>query len=171
MTTQLALGGVGRDGATFSPCGTYRYLLWRTWGSAPPLGFVMLNPSTADARLDDPTIRRCIGFAQREHAGGVIVANVYAYRATDPAELDTASAAGVDVVGPDSDQALVDLRRACPRVVVAWGAHPIPRARIETVARTLIHSEIVCLDTTKDGHPRHPLYVRADAPFVSWSVS
>jgi hypothetical protein len=84
----LALGDDLGMGAEFSDCGTYRYALWRTWNALQPgVLFVGLNPSTADATTDDPTIRRCIGFAKRWGYGGITMANVFAYRATDPREM------------------------------------------------------------------------------------
>jgi hypothetical protein len=160
-TTAYAL----RGDAAISDCGTYRYALTRHWGAEPSLRFVMLNPSTADAALDDPTIRRCIGFARREGFGGLVVLNLYAYRATDPKALLTCA----DPVGPGND----DMLRAHMRssvgvarpVVAAWGTN----ARVDRVKQVLDLCPEVdwrCLGTTKDGHPRHPLYVRGDQPLV-----
>jgi len=73
--------------AVLSDCGTYRYSLTRRWSPGPLLGWVMLNPSRADALVDDPTIRRCVGFARRWGFAGIVVRNLYALRATDPREL------------------------------------------------------------------------------------
>lgn len=162
------------SGARLSPCETYRYLLWRRWGSAPPLGWVMLNPSTADATENDPTIRRCIAFARRGGFGGIFVANLFALRATDPRTI----AAHADPVGPENMQAIVDLRRRCRVVVMAWGAYTPPRGQvrrlvelIDHVRLTLIgHCEMACLGRTGAGAPRHPLYVRADQPLVPWGA-
>ena len=91
--------------AVISQDGLYRYHLERRWSDAPFLTFVMLNPSTADAEIDDPTIRRCVGFSKREGAGGIAVVNLYAFRATSPADLRQASAPYGPVRG---DQPLVD---------------------------------------------------------------
>lgn len=77
-------------GAVISDDGRYRYRLWRTWApELPRMAWIMLNPSTADAEVDDPTIRRCVGFAKREGCGGIEVVNLYAYRSTDPSVLGT----------------------------------------------------------------------------------
>lgn len=145
-----------------SECGTYRYTLTRRWADGVPLRFVMLNPSTADSTLDDPTIRRCIGFAKREGYAAVIVLNLYAYRATDPKALLTCDVP----IGPDNDEVLrTHLNRLSP-VVAAWGVNARPE-RVQRVL-SLCHGVVDwrCLGTTKDGHPRHPLYVKGDQPLV-----
>ena len=85
-----------KKGATISECGLYRYSLTRVWDDVLPMCiFVMLNPSTADADIDDPTIRRCINFAKREGCGSLMVVNLFAYRATSPADMKAA----VDPIG------------------------------------------------------------------------
>lgn len=149
--------------ADLSPLGEYRYLLTREWDpAAEKLTFVMLNPSTADADLDDPTIRRCISFAKREDFGGLRVVNLYAFRATDPKVMKRQP----DPVGPDNDHWIRDavLGRT---VIVAWGANATAERALEL--RTLLAGELVyCLGTTKQGHPRHPLYVRGDQPLTRW---
>lgn len=159
--------------AVISDDGLYRYRLDRELESQSllskdfrPMVFCMLNPSTADSTLDDPTIRRCIGFARRENAPSLIVVNVYAFRSTDPAKLFTA----VDPVGPDNFDYIHRAVAESKRVVAAWGVN----ARQADVANAMFEfrsagAEVVCLGTTKDGHPRHPLYVRADQPFIPWS--
>ena len=147
--------------ALLSPCGRYRWWLSRTWGDAPPLVFIGLNPSTADASQDDPTIRRCIGFARREGCGGLLMLNLFAFRATDPAQLHCVA----DPVGPENDVTLVNMARG--RVVTAWGAHPAAFSRAAAI-RSLVSAPLLCLGTTKDGSPRHPLYVRADEPLRPW---
>jgi hypothetical protein len=159
-------GGVSST-AAISHDGLYRWSLERRWDHRPSLGFVMLNPSTADADVDDPTIRRCIGFAQREGHGGIYVVNLYALRATKPAHL-------LDYPDPEG-HANVGAFMALPeRVVVAYGAHvsmgglPASKAaqwlRDEARQRHILY----CLGITKDGHPRHPLYVRGDTPLLCW---
>lgn len=148
--------------AVISDCGHYRYRLERRWSDAPPLPFVMLNPSTADAMEDDPTIRRCMGFARREGAGGIVVANLYAYRATKPEEMMRAAAPlgadNVEVLGNVAIEAVA----AGQSIVCAWGAN----CKGESAIRIFKHAgaRLVCLGKTKDGSPRHPLYVRADQP-------
>lgn len=153
--------------ALISPCGKYRYRLERFWSGDHALPFIMLNPSTADASNDDPTIRRCMGFARDRGFGGIIVANLFAYRATSPADMKAA----IDPIGPGNDTATTALMKWAARagvpIVAAWGAHgPFRRRDVQVVSlANLIGSRLVSLGTTKDGHPRHPLYVRSDQPF------
>jgi len=150
--------------ARISDDGLYRYRLERVWDDAlPSLGFVMLNPSTADALVDDPTIRRCIGFARREKAGGLIVCNLYAFRATNPADLWNAR----DPYGPENDEELVNLsyyaKLTGRPIVCGWGAHG--GSWNKPIVQLQKHSpQLVCLGRTKSKKPRHPLYVRADQP-------
>lgn len=156
-----------RADAEISPCGGYRYRLTRFWSGENALPFVMLNPSTADASQDDPTIRRCMGFARDRGFGGIIVANLFAYRATSPADMKAAG----DAIGPRNNATLIELlewaKRAEVPVVAAWGAHGDYMERGHAVAELarLIGCQMVSLGTTKAGHPRHPLYVKADQPF------
>ncbi|AMS03704.1 hypothetical protein SEA_BETTERKATZ_69 [Gordonia phage BetterKatz] len=157
--------------ATISADGVYRYELSRSlYRLSPTAGgtclFVMLNPSTADANTDDPTIRRCIGFAAAWDFAQFDVVNLFAYRATDPADLLRARAAGDDVVGPDNDEHIVNAHRRADRTVVAWGAKA-PADRVADVV-DMLGRGLYCLGTTKDGSPRHPLYVRADTDLVEW---
>lgn len=160
--------------AEISACKTFRYRLQRRWGPITEgkawLRFVMLNPSTADASQDDPTIRRCIGFAKREGYGAVAVLNLYAYRATSPQALLTCK----DAVGPENDVWLWDSLRAAvfwhEPVVAAWGTNAQPD-RVREVLSIVPNVDWRCLGTTKDGHPRHPLYVRGDQPLVSFGLT
>lgn len=148
--------------AILSPCDRYRYLLTRTWDEAlPVLVFCMLNPSTADASADDPTIRRCIGFAKREGCGGIAVVNLFAWRATDPGSLPVMD---TEKAGPENEGYVLEAVRG-RKVVAAWGAHFSAHATV--VGNFLgkirgIAEGVYCLGTTKSGAPRHPLYVRAD---------
>ena len=156
--------------ALFSPCGMYRYRLARRWSDRPALTFVMLNPSTADAAVDDPTIRRCIGFARREEAGGIVVVNLYGYRATDPDLLRCVK----DPFGPGNDLALGEAlsQAALSRVVCAWGADGRLRGGVPPFIAMARHSGacLVALGFTRDGHPKHPLYVSADQPFIEFTA-
>jgi hypothetical protein len=148
--------------ADMSPCGRYRYRLSRYWGRGPMLPFVMLNPSTADAEVDDPTILRCMGFGRREGGGGIVVANLFAFRAPSPVALTKAT----DPIGLDNDDALIELAadsrgNAIP-IICAWGARGgVAADRASQMLRDA-GARLVCLGKTRDGHPRHPLYVRAD---------
>lgn len=155
--------------AIISECGQYRYLLQQPSEVDHPdratALFVMLNPSTADAELDDPTIRRCRGFARDWGCAGLNVANLYAYRATKPADLWTAA----HPEGPLNDYYLASLARDHKDFVCAWGANARPE-RVYAVSEILKASgaRLWCLGTTKSGAPRHPLYVRADQPLIPW---
>lgn len=148
-----------RDGAVAE--GEFRYLLWRNWGFERWMLFVMLNPSTADASVDDPTIRKCKEFARRRNRN-LVVANLYAYRATDPRNL---KAAGYPV-GPDNDYWLrLALETLNPRVVVAWGAG---RAITGEIAGALTGRDLWCLGRTKSGNPRHPLFLSYATTLEKW---
>jgi hypothetical protein len=141
--------------ALISACGLFRYWLTRTWDPAlPVLVFVMLNPSTADARLDDPTIRKCIEFARRMGYGGIVVVNLFAFRATNPKDL---KAAGYQV-GRDNDQYI---KEACQGrdVVCAWGSNARGLARPSVVLALLRAWGVMpmALRLTDDGVPWHPL--------------
>ncbi|AFO71682.1 hypothetical protein phiCbK_167 [Caulobacter phage phiCbK] len=155
--------------ALLSRCETFRYLLMRVWDPGKPLLiFLMLNPSTATARLDDPTIRRCMGFARRDDYGGIIVANLFAFRSPSPAAMKAAE----DPIGPMNARVLQHVfeyaMTAGADVIAAWGVHgefkdqdygAVQQAEITGV-------EVKCLGKSKDGHPRHPLYLRGDQPVV-----
>ena len=175
MTGTLpGLEPVTRSAASLSPCGTYRYRLTRHWGAmdqpSNAATFVMLNPSTADANLDDPTIRRCIGFARAWGCTGLVVVNLYALRSTNPKGLWTVE----DPAGPGNDNELArTLRGAALRdtpLVAAWGVHARP-GRVEQVMALPGADRFTCLGTTKDGSPRHPLYVRGDTPRTPFTVA
>jgi hypothetical protein len=150
--------------AVISPCGKYRYRLTRAWGNGWFLPFVMLNPSTADANFDDPTIRRCIGFARREGANAIVVVNLFAFRATDP----KAMLAEPHRVGPENERAIYevaqDAKRAKMPIICAWGAQAGNHAMFTVDYLRAQGAALMCLGKTKDGHPRHPLYVKGDHP-------
>ncbi len=149
------------SGAVFSPCGRYRYKLWRVWDPARPLGcvmFLMLNPSTATDAEDDPTIRRCSGYARSWGYGGLYVGNLFAYRATDPTELRRAA----DPVGPDNDRALLEMVAQCGLVVAAWGSHGTRYGRRVQEVLNLVEQPLYCLRPLRSGQPAHPLRQRKD---------
>lgn len=156
--------------AVISPCGKYRYVLTRSLHSVcrwyRPILFIMLNPSTADAEVDDPTIRRCMKFGESFNMTHLTVVNLFAYRATDPNILARAK----DPIGPDNDQHLIDQieKHRNSLIIAAWGAHPFAKERGESLARRL--GPFQCLGTTKDNAPRHPLYLPADAEWKEWRV-
>jgi hypothetical protein len=150
--------------AVFSPCGRYRYHLSRIWDhNRPPLAWIMLNPSTADEKIDDPTIRRCMGFARREGAGGVEILNLFAWRSTIPKALRSVD----DPIGQDNDKWIEETLRSHLRVVCAWGEFGKYLGRDTTVLNNLRNSatKIMYLGDK----PKHPLYIRHDQPLVEIS--
>lgn len=154
--------------AAFDLTKRYRYELTRTWSNAPPWVFAMLNPSKANAHIDDPTIRRCCGFAQAGEAGGIVAVNLHGWRATDPLDLALAD----DPVG-DQNEAFILAACTVPgrTVVAAWGAHPAAARRgavVTTMLTVAAGVRLHCLGTTRDGHPRHPLYVPASTRLEPW---
>lgn len=152
--------------AVLSDCELYRYRLTRRWGTSKLIAaFVMLNPSTADAQADDPTIRRCMGFARSWGYDGIEVVNLFALRSPDPEDLRDNMEAGIDPVGPDNDRHLDEVAGRSAKLIAAWGAHPFAKDRVRAfLALKGVGSIVECLGTTKDGSPRHPLYVRAEQP-------
>ncbi|MGH3477634.1 MAG: DUF1643 domain-containing protein [Nocardioidaceae bacterium] len=161
---------VAEHGATFSHDGVYRYSLTRRWDVGSSCLFVMLNPSTADASRDDPTVRRCIGFAQRWGWAGLIVVNVYGYRATHPGALWAVD----DPVGPDNDAAIVSACEYAAEmgsvVVAAWGSNAEPD-RLRRVRSLTLGLDWSVLGFTRAGQPRHPLYMRGDTEPQDWPWS
>jgi len=143
--------------AVFSPCGQYRYSLTRWWDmfDARRLVFIGLNPSTANATDNDPTIRRCIGFAKREGFGGMVMLNLFAYVSPYPDEM----MAQEDPVGPENDRTILEYCRGDNKVVACWGHWP-SGIRVKAVS-DMIEAPIFCLGMTKAGQPRHPLYLKS----------
>jgi hypothetical protein len=151
---------VDARGAALSPDGVYRYELTRQWSvRGGMVTFVMLNPSTADAMVDDPTIRRCIGFAKREGFGGLAVVNLFALRATDPRELKH----HLDPVGPLNEEYLVNAVRESVAVIAAWGANPLTL----NVSRAFLRFSAGPVFVLGD-RPNHPLYLPGDAQLTRW---
>jgi hypothetical protein len=164
-----------RKDAEISACGIYRYRLTRRWDDPnrpePLLSFVMLNPSDADASIDDPTIRRCMGFSRVRGFGGIAVGNLFAFRSPKPELMRAAK----DPFGPLNGDALarifIDAKRDIVPVVAAWGAgcHDADVAKRLTITAKGYGVPLYCLGTTKDGHPRHPLYVKSNQPLVEFT--
>ena len=145
--------------ALFSDCRKYRYGLWRWWDTGkPPAMFIGLNPSTADETQDDPTIRRCVRFAKDWGYGGLCMANLFAFRATDPKVMKKA----LDPRGPENDRWLRHFASYAGVVVFAWGAHGTYMERYLAVPRMIENGN--SLGHTKKGHPSHPLYLKASTP-------
>ncbi len=159
--------------AVLSNDGRFRYRLVRRWSVAPAATFVMLNPSTADADLDDPTIRRCEGFARSWGHGGIVVVNLFAFRATDPRDLVNAMHAGEDVVGPENDTFLRDAVTGSSLTVAAWGTRGRLAGR-DTAVVSLIQGlgvALTALRVSKDGLPVHPLYLPANLKPIPYPVT
>lgn len=163
---ERAYTGVCRD-AMISNCTRYRYWLKRWWSDdqdSPWACFIMLNPSTADAAKDDPTIRKCMGFAQRWGCKGIYVVNLFAYRATDPRQLLTPD----NPIGAENAWAIRTASTLCKGpIVAAWGANKmVDRSgwvkQIDPIYKLGI--TVQCLGTTKDGYPKHPCYLPYETP-------
>ncbi|MEK2647462.1 DUF1643 domain-containing protein [Bdellovibrio sp. BCCA] len=152
--------------AILSECGKYRYVLTRSLNSVlrwhKPMLFIMLNPSTADASVDDPTIRRCIAFAKRAGATQLTVVNLFALRSPDPESLAKSS----DPIGPENDRHIAEQigkHKGLP-IIAAWGAHKFAKDRATQIVG--MYNDLFCLGKTKNGEPRHPLYVKGDQEFI-----
>ncbi len=154
------------SGATLSFNRKYRYRLWRIWDcDLATVLFIGLNPSTADENEDDPTIRRCIGFARQWGYGGILMGNLFALRATNPMVMKN----GHDPIGPMNGFILAGMIQKAPLVVACWGAHGSHNGRERQVAA--MFSGFKCFGVTKDGHPRHPLYLRSDTQLIDWPTT
>ena len=158
----------------FSPCGRYRFVLERRLTPmmpGPTCNFIMLNPSTADEYLDDPTIRRCKRFARSWGYSDLIVTNLSPLRATDSAELRAAGPEPEEIV-QENLQELMRCADLADRVVAAWGTHGVWEGRDRTALQTLQPwgTKLFCLRLTKEGHPQHPLYVKADTEPVRFEL-
>ncbi len=156
-----AIGGsdLNYEAATFSPCRKYRYTLWRKWDDDWQTNFCMfigLNPSTADEVQDDPTIRRCIGFAKNWGYSALCMTNIFAYRATDPKDMKSAE----DPIGVDNDHYLIECATKARCVIAAWGNHGVFKNRSNQVSSMIsMISPLLCLRVTASGMPSHPLYL------------
>lgn len=155
-----------RSVVTYSDCGGYRYDLRREWGAGPRVSFVMLNPSTADELRNDPTVARCERRARVLGFQGLRVVNLFGWRATDPRDMR----AQADPVGPGNDDAIMQAAAWADQVICAWGVHGAHLGRGAQVAAMLRGRghRLVHLGLTRDGHPRHPLYVAYEQQPVLW---
>lgn len=160
---------IGRS-AEISDCGKYRWWLRRTWsgGTKGIVCFVMLNPSKADGSIDDPTVKKCMAFAMAWGYSGMVIVNLYAYRATDPGELKTAES---PVGGKRND---IEIRAAAISsdfAIAAWGTKALV-CRVWEVEEILKGVPIHCLKKTKAGCPQHPLYIKGDTvPQPFWNCA
>lgn len=182
------MSGYTSTGAVISACGSYRYSLWREWrggsrklwdmwtnddgtpaldgagqqlGEPRPCVFVMLNPSTADADQDDPTIRRCVNSAKGWGFDRLEVVNLFAWRSTDPRAVLAMTGGKTDPVGPDNRAYVHRAVERARLVVCAWGTQGGHIGQDETMLGWLEEHGALphALRITKDGFPAHPLYL------------
>jgi len=143
----------------------YRYSLKRQMDfSGPKVTFILSNPSTADALEDDPTIRRCRGFALNWGCAEFEVVNLFAYRATHPSELHTVS----NPIGPENDKYIVKSVKDADLIVAAWGTHGKMLKRNQQVRVLLQEYDISCFGLTKCGNPKHPLFLPTNSDLIFW---
>lgn len=148
-----------KSGATYSDCERYRFKLWREWSDEPMVNFLMLNPSTATERDNDPTVERCQRRAERWGYGGLIVTNIFAFRSTDPRGLKID-----DPIGSGNDAAILEAATESRLIVCAWGTHGVLHDRGNAVLELLrkqkrIKDKLRALKVGKSGYPMHPLYL------------
>lgn len=157
-------GREGTSSARFSPCNRYRYELRRTWDATKqPLVVCALNPSKATDLVEDPSVRRMLDFADRWGCGGLVLLNLFAFRSTDPKALRALIKAGADPVGDENDPIIrcVFRENKDGRLLLAWGGHGTLDERGARVAEWALseHGNPECFGLTKNGQPRHPLYL------------
>ncbi len=160
------LGRIAPSGALISDDGTYRFKLWRSLSEGHAgmcVNFIMLNPSTADHEKDDPTIRRCIGYARSWGFGKLIITNLFALRSTDPGALKVHE----DPIGEDNDDQIMQAADMSHRIIFAWGNHGSLFGRGDAVRKLLDQGGVMeefnyCLGMNQTGEPVHPLYQPKD---------
>lgn len=164
----------------FSPCRKYRYTLWRYWpdmfiGETSSetqahryVQFIGLNPSTADETQDDPTIRRCIGFAKAWGYGAICMTNLFAFRATQPEDMKRAQ----NPAGEENKHFLLQCAAEAGLIVAAWGKDGAYGAQDLTVQQWLTKAgfKLHYLKLNLDGSPRHPLYISAATEPTLWKI-
>ena len=158
------MGLLVNKNATFSDCRKYRYALSRTWnGKKKTILFIGLNPSTADEKIDDPTIRRCINYAKNWGYGSLLMVNLFAYRATMPTELKNVK----NPIGNDNDLHIIELSKKVDVAVDAWGNEGSLLNRDKEVKKII--PNLKCLKINKSGQPAHPLYQKKDLKLIKYS--
>ncbi len=147
----------GESSAIISACGLYRYQLWRRWRAGQHVVFIGLNPSTADATTNDPTIRKCMGYARLWGYGAICMVNLFAFRATQPKAMLRAE----DPIGPENTDHLLEVTKSAALVICAWGRDGVNRGQDQAVLSLLRRAGITphCLQVNQDGTPAHPLYL------------
>jgi hypothetical protein len=166
LITRTFTKGDAASEAVYSDCERFRYVLTRVWGPGPQALFVMLNPSTATEVQNDPTVERCERRARALGFGAFRVANIFAFRATDPKVMR----AEADPIGPDNDNAIAEAAEWADRIICAWGNHGLHLDRGAEVTALLRrrHVSLFHLGLTGQGQPRHPLYVGYDRQPEPW---
>jgi len=149
--------------ALLSACGTYRYRLTRSWGPGDHVVFIGLNPSTADAALDDPTIRRCSNFARSWGFDGLIMLNAWAFRSTQPRQLLLTP----DPNGPRNNHIIRQTCRHATLVIAAWGNHCPPDRQTQLIQLT---GPLHCIARNSNGQPAHPLYLKSTLQPQPWAI-
>jgi hypothetical protein len=158
------MGLLVNKNATFSDCRKYRYALSRNWNSKKKsILFIGLNPSTADEKINDPTIRRCINYAQNWGYGSLLMVNLFAYRATKPSELKNVK----NPIGNDNDLHILELSKKADLTVAAWGNEGTLLNRDKEIKKKL--PNLMCLKINKSGQPAHPLYQKKDLKLIKYS--
>lgn len=174
MNDQVLFEGDLQSSAAFSVDKRYRYILRRSWGDFGRLrlqcvdrvvNWIMLNPSTADHEVDDPTVRRCIKFSQDWGFAGLAVTNLFAFRASSPEVLRHRQ---VEPVGNENDNIIRRVAEFSDAIVCAWGGGGKLYERDKTVLQLLSTFQLKCLGVTKDGYPRHPLYMKGSTEFCEY---
>ena len=152
-----------KKSAVFSNCNSYRYSLTRIWDEEKKyVLFIGLNPSIGDENLDDPTIRRCINYGQRWGYGGLIMVNLFAFKATLPVELKKTKFP----IGKENDQFIIDLDKNSGLTVAAWGNNGFFRGRDKEVLSLV--SKLMCLKINATRQPAHPLYQKKDIKLINF---
>ena len=151
--------------ATFSEDRKYRYTLYREWNQQKGMVMIIgLNPSTADETKDDPTIRRCLNFAKDWGFGRLMMVNLFAIRGTDPQILKEVS----DPIGPQNDFYLKSMAEKSDLIIGAWGVDGVYKNRGVTIKKLI--PDMNCLGITKNGQPKHPLYLKKDTKWMEWNI-
>jgi hypothetical protein len=154
-------------GATFDTTRQYRYSLWRTWEDrGNRVAFVLLNPSQANEVENDPTIRRCIGFAKDWGYGSVEIVNLFAHCATKVQTLKKAR----DLIGSENDSYIRQAAERASLIICAWGNWGYLKGRNLEVQSLLQEFDSGCLGLTRRGHPRHPLYLPKQTAIVRYEL-
>lgn len=154
--------------AVLSECSQYRYSLSRIWDETKPIiGFIALNPSTADHVEDDRTISRCINFSKLWGFGGFYMLNLFAYRATKPSDMMQSDSP----IGSENNKYILELNNKVEKIVVCWGDKGRHKSRAREVIKLLSNNDLYCISINNSGEPKHPLYIKGDAKLMPYNTS